>query len=89
MVKRWTSLTLLIRSLSLGGPGQSGSADVMRGHFHCAISLLLSLPVFCEGVLRRSFCCTTMRLMQLVELNLHMMTLAISVKESIEDPWRS
>ena len=33
MVKRWTWLTLLIRSLGLAGLGRGGSVGVIRSHF--------------------------------------------------------
>jgi hypothetical protein len=38
MVKRWTWLTLLIRSLGLGGPGRSGSVGVIRSHFQLDVN---------------------------------------------------
>ena len=38
MVKRWTWLTLLIRSLDLGGPGRGGSVGVIRSHFQLNVN---------------------------------------------------
>ena len=38
MVRRWASLTLLIRSLGLGRPGRSGSVGVIRSHFQLNVN---------------------------------------------------